>query len=418
MRLHRFWAGCALLLLSLAAGRAAAQSGGLSLQVDQVDTAGFPDVTLAVTVRDANGVPVPDLAAGNFEILEAMIDQPRPIAEAVPHVNPDAQVSVILVLDISGSMAGQPLADARAAAVQFIAQLSAADQAALLAFADTVDFDQVNPDRELDFTPDKAQLLSLLDGLSAGGATPLYDALFKAVRLADRADLGHRAVLLLTDGVDEDSNGRTPGSRVASSDTPIQAAQQANIPIFTVGLGTQIDAGYLERLARATGGDYQFAPASSELQTTFQNVAERLKQQYLVTYASGYDCDGQSHRIEVRVETAGRSATDSAGLGPLPDQPGCNPQAVPTAIAAASTATPAPPVPAATAVQPPPTATATTVPATPVTQPTAIPGGGSPTSGTIHAGLIIGGILGVLLLVLAYLGWRRRSRPVDVDRRP
>ncbi|MBK6710022.1 MAG: VWA domain-containing protein, partial [Chloroflexi bacterium] len=232
------------------------------------------------------------------------------------------------------------------------------DQAALIAFADSIAQETLDPTRESGFTTDKAALIALINNLEADGGTPLYDALYKAVRLANEANLGQRSIILLTDGRDEGVNPTQPGSQWASQETPIQEAKDADTPIFTIGLGTQTDAGYLERVARTTGGIYQQAPDSTALAETFQNVIERLKQQYLVTYRSGFDCDGQEHRVEVGVKVNGRSASDSA-LFTMPLNPGCNISAIITA-----TPTSTPTASATPTIEPTktstPTATATT----------------------------------------------------------
>jgi VWFA-related protein len=285
----------------------------LSIHVAEVDTAALPQVALTVTVRDANGVPVPNLDARAFEVSEDRVPEARPIASVEPAVNSDLPVGLVLVIDISGSMAGQPLADAQDAARALVEQLGAEDELAFIAFTGAVDLDGLDPAREHPPTTDRRVVRALIDGLEPGGGTPLYDALYKGVKWAEEATLGHRAVILLTDGVDED-----PGSVVASAETPIQEATRANIPAFTIGLGGQIDRGYLERVARATGGTYQETPDSAQLTAQFLNVLERLKQQYVVTYESGLRPDGEEHRVMVTVEVEGRQASDEAELGPLP----------------------------------------------------------------------------------------------------
>lgn len=296
---------------------------GYTLQANSADLSQFPAVQLNLTVRDANGVPVSNLTPAEFEILESSIDQPRPVTALTPQVNPQAPISVVLVIDISNSMRGQPLADAKQAAVNLINQLGANDQAAVVAFESSINFDQLDPAKELDFTQDKTALLTLINSLEAGEGTPLYDALYKGVRLTDRTDLGYRAVILLTDGVDE-----TPGSVVATKDTPAGEAQRANLPIFTIGLGERTDPNYLKVLAERTGGTYQYAPTSADLLLLFQNIIFRLKQQYLLTYSSGFDCDGLTHRVEVLVKVAGGEVSDGLEFGPLEVRPGCNGAAV------------------------------------------------------------------------------------------
>jgi VWFA-related protein len=288
----------------------------LSVRVVEADVSVFPQVALTLTVRDANGVPVPGLDVAALEVNEDGAPDARPIVGVRPMMNRDLPVGLVLVVDISGSMAGQPLADAQAAARALVEQLGEEDEVAFIAFADAVDLDGLNPAREHPPTTDRGVVTALIDGLAADGGTPLYDALYKGVQWAQQGSLGHRAVILLTDGVDED-----PGSAVANAETPIQEATLANVPVFTIGLGGEIDAGYLGRVARTTGGTYQEAPDSGRLTPLFLNVPDQLKQQYIVTYESGLPPDGDTHRVGVSVEMDDRQASDEADLGPLPLPP-------------------------------------------------------------------------------------------------
>jgi len=306
-----------------------------------VDVSAFPKVVVAVTVRDANGVPVTDLAAGAFEVNEDRAAQARSILAIEQAVNPEIPVGLVLVMDISGSMAGRPMEDAQSAALALLGNLGADDQVAFLAFADLVDLDVPDPTREASFTQDHDAIAVLVEDLEAAGGTPLYDALYKAVGWAETAPLGHRAVILFTDGVDEG-----PGSRVASAETPIQGATRANVPVFTIGLGSRIDRGYLERVARTTGGFYQETPDSADLTQLFLNVLDRLKHQYVLAYDSGLPADGATHRVQVTVRVGDRQAADEAEFGPVPLL--ATPTAEPTAQATA-TATPTP-TPTATPV--------------------------------------------------------------------
>jgi VWFA-related protein len=441
MRRHISLCCTVLLLLSLLAplappALAQPPPAALSLRLDGADSAAFPQVTLALTVRDANGVPVPDLPARAFEVTEdGAATAPVVALESV--TNRDRPVSLVLVVDISGSMDRQPLADARAAARALIDQLGAQDEAAVIAFAGRVTLDGLNPAREHPPTTDRRVITALLDSLQARGGTPLYDALYKGVLWAQESALGHRAVILLTDGVDED-----PGSVVAGEDTPILAATRANLPVFTIGLrgvGDRLASGYLERVARSTGGTYQETPDSAQLTQLFQNVLDRLKQQYRLTYRSGLPADGQRHRVQVRVSAGDRSAEAATTFGPLPlaptDTP-APPTPTPTATVAASptptatasatatplptdTATPTPtdtpeaaPAVAITLVPPGPTRTLTPTPAPTSTPPLPSPPPAPPPPGTsAPLPLILGGLAALALIVtgIALLGGRRRG---------
>lgn len=184
----------------------------------------FPQVELALAVRDEAGIPIYNLSADNFQITEDGSPRPRPITSLETTVDPAVQTSVILVLDVSGSMEGKPLEDAKAAAVSFLDRLGKNDRVALIAFGGEVGHEgPLNPDKEVGFSSNQTEIRTLLESLQAKGTTPLYDAIFKAVRIIATEPVGNRAVMVLTDGRDETGAGG-PGSIIANSESPIRAA--------------------------------------------------------------------------------------------------------------------------------------------------------------------------------------------------
>lgn len=356
----------------------------VTLRVDRVEDAAFPEITVHLTVRSAYGVPIADLTSDQFDVSEDRTLESRPISGLETTINPHQPIALLLVIDVSGSMAGEPLEDAQAAAVRLLDRLGPQDKAGLLAFADNVNladpFPQLDPAREHDFTADKASLYDLVDNLTAGGNTPLYDAAYKAVHLVARQPAGNRAVLLLTDGRDEVAGGpRGSGSAVADEDTPIREANRAKVPVFTVGLGQDIDAPWLKRLALETGGTYQQTPDSAQLTRLFQNVLDLLKQQYRLTYTSGMPEDGADHGVLVSVKVGEDIAFDEATWGPAPLAP-----------------TETPPPPTAT---PDPTNTLSPT-RTPTATATATPAASGPAGATGSLSpLVMAGGLGLLVLL-------------------
>ncbi|MDE3090864.1 MAG: VWA domain-containing protein [Chloroflexota bacterium] len=307
--------GLSLTVLLLTPAIAFQQGPGVSVSVDSVNPKGFPEIAATVAALDANGLSVPDLTKDNFQLLED--SHAVTVLDIKSASNPNASIAVCLAIDISSSMAGQPIQDAKAAATTFIDSLSPKDRACVVAFNDRVDTTTplvFSPDRELNFTSDKNALKNLINGLVADKpSTPLYDAALKAIKVAATQPPGTRAVILFTDGKDErlsaDTTKSEPGS-VATSDRPITAARDAHIPVFTIGLGKDIDSRYLQRLAEETGGRYQETPSSDRLAGLFQNIATQLKTQYSIKYSSLLFPDDKDHVLQVGVRTpAGQAAT-------------------------------------------------------------------------------------------------------------
>ena len=358
------------LLLTQSFQIAAAQQGTITLLLEQAETEDFPEISLLLNAWGDDGLPLSQLDKAQFSIQE---DGGTALPASSLDVEKDALLSVVLVVDISASMKGQPLDDAKAAAARFLDRLSEGDRVALIAFSDQLgpDPDQLDPNWESAFTADLGPVYDLIEGLEAGRGTHLYQAVSKGVQRASQEPAGHRAVLLLSDG-------RNDPAHVGDPDAAVQFARDAHIPIFVIGLGSQIDEPYLRSLADETGGLFRSAPRSAELAGMFGDMATLLKTQYRLNYTSQLPPDGERHTVDVLLNWEDQATSTSIEIGPLPYIPTATATHTFTKTATAThTDTPTPtashtetPQPSATATITD-TPTATTVPPTATATPTA-----------------------------------------------
>ncbi len=162
-----------------------------------------------------------------------------PAFAAVSAAEPPATVA--LVLDTSGSLTGADLARARDLATGVLQTLPAGSEVAVFSFDDQSRLVQAR-------TSDVESVRRAIDGLHvAGRFTALYDALYDASRYLRDAAGSRRAVLLVTDGKDENS--------ALNLEDGLKVAQQTLIPVFCVGVG-RVEERVLRRVAKLTGGDY------------------------------------------------------------------------------------------------------------------------------------------------------------------
>lgn len=170
---------------------------------------------------------------------------------------------VALVMDVSGSMSGQPLADAKTAAKGFLDRMDpGSDQVALVSFSDSASVNQV-------LSPNAGPVRAAIDGLSSGGGTNIEDGITRgqAELAGPRHDPAHQAVLVvLSDG--KPTSGGDPRAAAA-------AAKAAGTRVFTIGLGGDVDPDLLRSLA-STPGDYFQAPDSGALATIYQQISGRI----------------------------------------------------------------------------------------------------------------------------------------------
>ncbi len=285
------------LLAALAAAFPAHAQSPLTVDVTQVITSAYPDVTAVVTVRDAAGAPIGGLSASNFSASEG--GNPVAVTSVQAAVNADVGLAVVLVMDTSGSMAGAPLSLAEEAAVSLVNSLLPKDGAIVIPFADNVG--APSP-----LTADKQALAATLRGLQAGGSTALYDAVVAAAQSAKSAPLPRKVVVLLTDG--QESGNRS----AADVDGSLSAAVSSAVPFFTIGLGNDINVLYLQALAQRTGGEFLAAPAPGDIPSVYDHIGIMLRSQYLVRLQLSAPADGGTSDLTLTVNSGGASASGSA----------------------------------------------------------------------------------------------------------
>jgi tight adherence protein C len=250
------------------AGVAGSADEGTRIAVTQIDAGAFPQVRIVASVTDAQGHAVRGLTAADLTVSEGGVLQNASIDLA----SQTSPVSIALVLDTSGSMAGRPLADAKAAMISLIQTLAPADQAAVITF-------DVNVRIDRPLTSDKPALVGATNGANAAGNTAIYDGLAAAITVLDKVQNARRAIILLTDGVDNSSK--------TSATSAVAALAKTQVPTHVIALGNDLDRAALARIASATpGGELIEAPTSSQLATIYAGLSEQLLTQYSVSYQS------------------------------------------------------------------------------------------------------------------------------------
>ncbi len=258
------------------------QAAGAEVVINQIETSAFPKVTIfALVSRD--GVPLKGLGPDDFRVREDEVDQ-SPLT-VVPQLTP---LNAVVTLDTSGSMR-QRMKDAQAAAKSFIEMLSPEDNVRVVSFARDV--------KVLSSGGDRSVAKAVIDATMARGDTALYDALYTSVELL-RGVPGRKVVTLLSDGADDNGQGRPLSKH--SVDEVLMLAREVNVPIYTIGVGTEIDEALLRRVARETGGATLITPQPGQLKELYARIGEQLAGQYNIFYTSNLPGDGTEHRVQLR----------------------------------------------------------------------------------------------------------------------
>jgi uncharacterized protein YegL len=277
----------------------ASSQQAITAQVNAVDTSSYPAIQATVTVLDDTLRPVTGLPPEAFAADVA--GEPVPVTSVGSGTDPGLGIAVVLTFDVSGSMAGAPLAAAKDAGKALIAQLGPQDQVAILAFSDGVS-------QPVAFTQDRVVATSAIDALVAAGNTALYQAVAESASVAASATLPREAVVLLSDGLD--FGGVSQVDRGAS----LTAAAGSGAPFIAVGLGAEIDQAYLQELADVTRGSLLLAPTPGSLTELYAGIGAALRQQYVLTLDGTSVPAGTTGALRITVTSGGATATAETPL--------------------------------------------------------------------------------------------------------
>jgi len=261
-------------------------------------------VPVYVTVTDEGGHLVTDLTRDEFEVDDN--GRPQPITQFSSAIQP---ISIVMMLDMSGSMTGN-LPTLRQAAVQMFTRLLPDDQARIGSFGDRITLSER-------FTNDQNELIrALWTELTPGGSTPLWSAINIAMTALGHLE-GRRVVLVLTDGKDT-SEFWAPGGRASPTLAEvIRRAQVEEYLLYAIGMASRGPTGRgsgrgsmdepdpgLRELAAETGGGYFELHEADALGPIFARVADELHRQYLIGFIAP-ESDGKLHQITVNVKRGG-----------------------------------------------------------------------------------------------------------------
>jgi Ca-activated chloride channel family protein len=240
--------------------------------------------TLEFTAANRDRTPV-EIAADDLTVFE---DGTRQTLESFQEAL--APISIVLAVDASGSMKGAVDA-VKEGARQFVDALRPQDRLALIVFSDESLLIH-------DLTERREGTHQAIDQYQVRGGTALHDALFDAMKRLGPVE-GRRAVVLVTDGRDENGPGTGPGSRHTRAEV-LGELRMVDAAVYSIGLGSSVDRDGLEEFARESGGEAFFPELVQDLADDYRRVIEHLRRRYVATFlSSNTNRDGGWRAVEI-----------------------------------------------------------------------------------------------------------------------
>jgi VWFA-related protein len=270
-------------------------------------------VDVLFTVLNRRNKLVPDLEQGDFKVF----DEGKPQEIRYFSKQSDLPLRIGMLLDTSNSIRDR-IKFEQDASVSFLFSVLRRnkDEAFVMTFDD-------EPQIIQGFTSDTGALRDQIMGTRAGGGTAIYDAIYEACSkqlnhpprpAGDQPDVVRRVMILISDGEDNLS--------LHTRSEAIELAQRTSVVIYTISTSTQwvsleetnpektSDRKYhltdgdkiLQDLAEQTGGRSFFPYHVDDLDQSFQDIGDELRNQYSIAYQPmNYVLDGRYHKIRVEV---------------------------------------------------------------------------------------------------------------------
>jgi Ca-activated chloride channel family protein len=248
-------------------------------------------ITFTVTVTDIYGRFVSGLGKSAFTIWDDK--QPQ---EITYFSDDDSPVSVGILFDVSGSMSGDKVRRARDALAHFIQTSHDRDEYFLIGFNSRA---QLLVDR----TRDGNAVLDKLTFVQTKNNTALYDACYLGVERVQRGTHPKRALLLISDG--QDNNSRYTFNELR------RVLKESDVVLYGVGIlgGSDVGSslgmegqGIMDELAGVSGGKAFYPRSAAEMDDIFEQIALELRHQYSIGYRPpNFVNDGKWHKIKIKV---------------------------------------------------------------------------------------------------------------------
>lgn len=274
------------------------QASSGHVRVSQIDNSAFPEMTLYALFENESGKPIEQIDAGRLKLIEmdALGKEYEAKVTGVEKVTQNDALNINLVFDQSDSMSSMnKMTNAKRAAKSFVQQVANRGNIN----TELTSFDDAVYNRQ-PFTTEGALLNSAIDALRPTTSTALIDALYWAIQRTNMRS-GGRVVIAFTDGEENASN--------YSEQDVIELARMTGIPVYIIGIGSEIEESSLRSLANACNGSY-FDASEAGLDSVLQRIYDSIYESQLdlmrIKFTSSYNGDQESYReVSLAYECAG-----------------------------------------------------------------------------------------------------------------
>jgi Ca-activated chloride channel family protein len=256
------------------------------------------EVSVTLTVTDKSGRCVDNISKNDLLLYDGKTQQ-----EIVSFVREEGPVAIGILLDISKSMGTQRrvrVPNLKAMLQQFFQQERASNAYFICVFSD-------QPSLLSDWTRSKDSIVESINSLEIGqrGNTAFYDACSMAIDKLMQANNPRRALLVISDGSDNNSK--------LTYKTLREQLKRTNVAFYSIaildpasyalnGFGYSV----CNELASISGGKSFFPEAEKDFALSLQLIAEHIRCRYQISFKPAAR-DGKWHSLKIKIQPSDTS---------------------------------------------------------------------------------------------------------------
>lgn len=266
----------------------------------------FPQTVADYVSRARSAISIGYVDTEQFERISARVQISSDYIDSVPELKSALRVydcgaqitefsleklvytgsNILLCCDVSGSMSDS-MGDLKDAVETFITEQNPEEKLSVVTFNSEIV-------ETRGFGTSDEKLLELTGNMRAGGGTDMFSAVVNCLGDFPNRRGESNVLILMTDGQD--------GGMHSSEEIEGQIgrlAREKGVTIYTIGLGTSVDTGYLTTIAESGGGSFIYVSASDSLSGFYDMLHEQVYHQYQLTYEAADTMTMRGRTLEV-----------------------------------------------------------------------------------------------------------------------
>ncbi len=281
----------------------ALQESDLSVRISRIQSGGYPNLKVYVSVENKAGEPNLSMVKGNFTV-KVDTEDPVDSVRVDPFKYLEEPVHYVFLLSASGLMDGPPLAAQKEGVLAFAEHMRDSDTVSAYLAGDKLN-ELFSYARSTEIPEDVVRGIEVSES-----PVKIYDSVVNVARKVEKdkelltIPPGDRVVFILI------SDGRDQESRY-SLDQTLEVLNRDGIPVYSVGLRTLSSASLtlLNDLSNQSGGFYRFASSPTELDSNLDLLSEQILTAYVLQFkVRGVSADDSFHQLMVQVDNKNQSA--------------------------------------------------------------------------------------------------------------